>query len=81
LYHGFVIDDMFYSIRDNACSEAYYQKDLAMFQELLNSFRGLQARVICFLRRAAFFPFAVGPGGVGDSLLPMDRRRIPEGIT
>jgi len=46
VYYGFVIGDMFYSIRYNACNEAYYQKDLATFQEVLNSFRVLHARVM-----------------------------------
>jgi hypothetical protein len=46
LYYGFIIGDMFYSIRYNACNEAYYQKDVATFQEVLNSFRVLHARVL-----------------------------------
>jgi hypothetical protein len=45
-YYGFVIGDMFYSIRYNACNEAYYQKDVATFQQVLNSFRVLHARVM-----------------------------------
>jgi hypothetical protein len=45
-YYGFVIGNMFYSIRYNACNEAYYQKDLATFQQVLNSFRVLHARVM-----------------------------------
>ena len=43
---GFVIGDMFYSIRYNACSEAYYRKDVATFQQVLDSFKVLQARVM-----------------------------------
>jgi hypothetical protein len=46
LYYGFIIGDMFYSIRYNACNEAYYQKDVATFQQVLDSFTVLQARVM-----------------------------------
>lgn len=46
MYYRFIIGAMFYSIRYNACNEADYQKDVATFQEILNSFSVLQARVM-----------------------------------
>jgi len=46
LYYGFIVGDMSYSIHYNACNEAYCQKDVATFQEVLNSFSVLQARVM-----------------------------------
>jgi hypothetical protein len=46
MYYGFLIGDMFYSIRYNTCNESNYQGDVASFQEVLNSFKILHARAM-----------------------------------
>jgi hypothetical protein len=46
VYYGFLAGDMFYSIRYNTCDESSYQENVASFQEVLNSFKVLQARAM-----------------------------------
>jgi len=46
LYYGFLIDDIFYSIRYNTCNGYNDQRDVASFQEVLNSFKVLHARAM-----------------------------------
>jgi hypothetical protein len=46
VYYGFLIGDMFYSIRYNTCRQANYQEDAVSFQEVLNSFKVIHARVM-----------------------------------
>jgi hypothetical protein len=46
VYYGFLIGDMFYSIRYNTCNESNYQKDADSFQQVLNSFKVIHARAM-----------------------------------
>ena len=46
VYYGFLIGDIFYSIRYNTCNEYNEQRDVASFQEVLNSFKALHARAM-----------------------------------
>ena len=61
---------MSYSIRYNAGDEASDQRDVATFQEFLESLRVPRARVRCFPRRTVFPVFAVGPELGWEGSLP-----------
>lgn len=39
LYYGFVSDNTFFNLRYNAATRHYYDKDIADFQQILNSFK------------------------------------------
>ena len=39
LYYGFISDNTFFNLRYNAATRHYYEKDIADFQQILNSFK------------------------------------------
>ena len=39
LYYGFISGDSFYNLRYNAAARYYFEKDIAVFEQLLSSFK------------------------------------------
>ncbi len=45
LYYGFISGDSFYNLRYNAAMRHYYDKDIADFKQILNSFKLAKAKI------------------------------------